>query len=184
MKTRAAARWGEMPRGVQPPRGLLRNVCVGNKGLKARQVAKRVVSGRPSSLGYRSVAVERRPTMKFSEPHWPTPGKAAFFQPKSADADPSWARCCEGIFDVEPRPPPSLWKCGNRAPLLLARFPSAVGSVEKSPSPSAASIAPGRTFPRFPRRVISTASIQQPFPPRRSLVTHRQILRRLLLGWH
>ena len=36
--------------------------------------------------------------------------------------------------ELEPGPPPSLWECGNRASLFLARFPSAVGSVEKSRS--------------------------------------------------
>jgi len=31
-----------------------------------------------------------------------------------------------------PGPPPSRWKCGNRASLVWARFPSAGESVEKS----------------------------------------------------
>src|SRR6516162_7443650 len=29
---------------------------------------------------------------------------------------------------------PSLWKCGNRAPLVLARFPSTVETVEVPPA--------------------------------------------------
>jgi len=68
------------------------------------------------------------------------------------------AKASHEIFELEPGPPPSLWKCGNRAFWVLARFPSAGGSVEKSRFASAPALAVGWTFPRFPRRVISTAS--------------------------
>jgi len=52
-------------------------------------------------------------------------------------------------------PPPSLWECGNPAP--FAGFPSAVETVEKSLL--------FWTFPRFPWRVISTASLWLYAPP-------------------
>jgi hypothetical protein len=38
----------------------------------------------------------------------------------------------DGQVSWSPGPPPPLWKCGNRASLVLARFPSAGGSVEKA----------------------------------------------------
>jgi hypothetical protein len=54
------------------------------------------------------------------------------FGPLGYRLTPGERRPNDEIFELEPGPPPSLWECGNRAPWFLARFPSAVGSVEKS----------------------------------------------------
>jgi hypothetical protein len=46
-------------------------------------------------------------------------------------------------------PPPSLWECGNRALLFLARFPSAVESMEKSENTEATALAMDGLFHAF-----------------------------------
>ena len=138
-----------------------------------------------SPLGYGPMAVQRRPTMKLSAYHWPTPGKEALDRRvpscslsllittpvRHAAARKDSRLSLTAAVAVE------MWK--SRA-FAFGAISKRGGKRGKVPVPSAVSLPAGRTFPRFPRRVISTASIQQPFPPRRSLVTDRQILPRLL----
>jgi len=60
-------------------------------------------------------------------------------------------------------------RCGNVEIArrgLGARFPSAGGRLEKSGFSAAALFVVGRTFPRFPRCVISTATLPPSFRPR------------------
>jgi len=73
-------------------------------------------------------------------------------------------------------------RCGNVeiARLGFGRDFQARWEGWKSPSlPSLPLVAVGGTFPRFPRRVISTATSHNPFS-RRSTAGHREILRRFL----
>src|SRR5207249_5066094 len=112
-------------------------------------------------------------------PTWSASFSTRWFSRRRCREDSRPARCGEGRSEVELEPPPSRWECGNRAPWFWARFPSAVGRVEKSGLPSPPLGVVGGTFPRFPRRVISTATSHNPFS-RRSAAGHREIRRRFL----
>jgi len=81
------------------------------------------------------------------------------------------AKASHEIFELEPGPPPSLWKCGNRAFWVLARFPSAGGKRGKVQVRFRARSRRGLDF--------STLSTARHFHSEYSRV---EILRRLLVG--
>src|SRR6516162_4475341 len=78
------------------------------------------------------------------------PTGCGFFCLDSQPRLSSWPRPNAVLLPCRQRreraPPPSLWECGNRAPLFLARFPSAVETVEKSDNSEATILAEGRLF--------------------------------------
>jgi len=81
------------------------------------------------------------------------PTGCGFFCLDSQPRLSSWPRPNAVLLPCRQRreraPPPSLWECGNRAPLFLARFPSAVETVEKSENSEATILAEGRLFHGF-----------------------------------